>query len=82
MWKPKVGKTKYCTCFYILLFFFVVLGVSGTGASISDRMPINGAYLSDCGPIAPIPSALDVDLRNQLWKVTEQQLNEALEKLN
>jgi len=45
---------------------------------------LRGAYLSDCGPIAPNAAGQDKDgkLREELWQATESQLNEALKKAN
>ncbi len=44
---------------------------------------MRGAYLSDCGEIAPNEIAHDANktLRNALWEVTEKQLDEAVAKL-
>lgn len=42
-----------------------------------------GAYLQDCGPIQPSKLAQDKDkkLREELWKISESQIGEALQKL-
>lgn len=47
-----------------------------------DTDGLRGAYLSDCGSVAPNKEGLDEDgqLRNQLWEATEKQLAVAVEK--
>lgn len=44
---------------------------------------LHGAYLLDCGPAPPSQIAQDEDkkLRDGLWKLTEEQLEEAVKKL-
>ena len=56
--------------------------VDSAKATPDGLLPINGAYLMDCAPALPsVPAAIDESkqLRKALWKITEQQLNEALE---
>lgn len=43
---------------------------------------MRGAYLNDCGPAEPTDKAQSKELRQQLWKVTDEQLKEAVKKLN
>ena len=44
---------------------------------------LSGSYLADCGPSLPTVAGQDKDktLRNQLWEVTERQLDEAIKNL-
>lgn len=43
---------------------------------------LRGAYLKDCSPAPPTSAGQDEDkkVRRELWKVTDQQLQEALVK--
>jgi retinol dehydrogenase 12 len=47
-----------------------------------DTLGTRGAYLSDCAPVLPSKEGEDADkkLRQELWKVTEEQLDAALAK--
>lgn len=57
-------------------------------ACLSPRVKdpsLKGSYLSDCAPARPqTKSTVDADgkMREKLWKATEEQLEEALNKLN
>lgn len=49
------------------------------------KLAVNGAYLSDCGPILPgTPDGIDDDkhLRKALWAATERDLEEVLKEKN
>ena len=54
---------------------------AATSAASGARMPINGAYLTDCAPTEPsVTSAVDAagTLRVALWEATQAQLDAAL----
>ena len=41
----------------------------------------SGAYLADCQIATPTKQAQDMELSKELWRVTEQQLQDATAKL-
>lgn len=54
-------------------------------ACVAPRMStegMRGAYLSDCGPAEPKDIAKSKELRQKFWKTSEEQLKDALERLN